>query len=150
MKQFFKDIRTGIYNFWFFRKVIWDFRWWDYTFNLELFSKSLKLTSKMIQEKGTHEDSTKKVFEINRVIELIDKVQSADFIEQAEREIGHEIDTDRKFEKIPGKNSYRMIKSRNHNAVLERKVFELSDKLEKENWELIWKKLNNEMQNWWD
>lgn len=40
-----KNIIIGIKNLWKFRKVVWDFRPYDYSFNLDLLIESLKLTS---------------------------------------------------------------------------------------------------------
>jgi len=34
-----RDFIQGIKNFWYFRKVIWNFRWYDYSFTLDVFQK---------------------------------------------------------------------------------------------------------------
>ena len=149
MKQFFKDIRTGIYNFWFFRKVIWDFRWWDYTFNLELFSKSLEYSAIETAKKGNHEGSLENSLNMWKVVDLIEQVKTDVFIDESERQIGYKL-KGFDLEPIEGTDSFRLVDQEGTDKEKSRQVCELSQKLEKENWELIWKKLNDEMQNWWD
>lgn len=35
-KKMIRDIKDGISNFWKYRKIIWNDRWWDYGFTLKL------------------------------------------------------------------------------------------------------------------
>ncbi len=142
--------KTGIYNFWFFAKIIWNFRWWDYTFNLDLFSRSLEYTANKTTKYGNHEGSERTVAQIKELISLIEKVRTGTFIEEAEKTVGYEIDTDWTFLEIPGRGSYKISNGPSYNKEKENEVFDLSHKLEEANWHLIWKKLDEEMQGWWD
>lgn len=149
MKTFFKNIATGIYNFWFFRKVIWNFRWWDYSFNLELFSKSLEYTSNETELGGNHTSVEESVKDMRRVIHLLKKVRSDEFITEAEDEIGYEL---KGFDFRPLENGkgYELIDAVGTDKKKARKVCELSQKLEEENWREIWKIIDGKMRNWWD
>lgn len=149
MNQVFKNIKTGIYNFAFFRKVVWNFRWWDYIFNLGLFSKSLEYSAIETEKKGHLESSELQAKQMREVIEYIKKVRSDEFVHEAEKIVGYEL-IGFDFEEIPGTDNFRLAHKPGHNEEKSREVIELSRKLEKENWELIWKKLNDEMQGWWD
>lgn len=49
VKGFFRDVVTGFVNLWLFRKVIWNFRGWDYAYTLEVWIKTLELQEKDIR-----------------------------------------------------------------------------------------------------
>jgi hypothetical protein len=49
------ELLRGLKNFWFFRKQIWSFRPWDYTYQLDLLKRSLEPLGDCI-EKGMEID----------------------------------------------------------------------------------------------
>ena len=112
-------------NLWYFRKEIWKFRSWDYTFNLALLRRSLEKTVNTLEFYGNEiEDSRmKKVNKIKRVIELINNIENGDFIGRAEKELG-ELKNSDWFDRED------TTEEREHN----RKVFDLSHKLEEDDW----------------
>lgn len=144
-----KSILTGLYNFWFFRKVIWNFRWWDYSFNLELFSKSLEYTSNETELKGNHTSVEEFSRDMRRVIYLLNKVRSDEFIKEAEDEIGYEL---KGFDFRPLENGkgYELVDAGGTDKMKSKKVNNLARKLEEENWQEIWKIIDGKMRNWWD
>lgn len=117
-------------NIWYFRKEMWQFRSWDYTFNLGLFKRSLEKTVNTIEFFGHEIDETrlKKVEKIKRVIELINNIEKGDYVGRAEKELGELKNTEWLFD---GKED--TPEEREHN----KKVFDLSQKLEEDEWKEI-------------
>ena len=124
-------------NVWFFRKEMWRFRSWDYSFNLQLLSRSLEKTVHTIEYYGMEVDSSrmKKVQKIKRAIELMNNLRTDSYIEMAEKELGELKSIDFNFE--PTEDNPELfqlvdsdVEEREHN----RKVFILSDKIESDEW----------------
>jgi len=67
------DIPRFIKNIWTFRKALWKFEWFDYTYNLIIFKRSLEITSKNLNKYGieVNEHRKLKIEKINKVIELL-------------------------------------------------------------------------------
>ncbi len=114
-------------NLWYFRRELWKFRSWDYTFNLSLLKRSLEKTVHTLEFYGQEIESgrMKKVVKIKRVIELIDNVQNGDYIGRAEKELGELKNSDWFFDERED-----TPEEKEHN----RKVFDLSHKLEQDEW----------------
>jgi len=144
-----KSILTGIYNLWFFRKVIWNFRWYDWSFNLDLFQRSLQYTCREIETRGTHLSVPESVQDMRRVIWLLEKVRSDEFIKEAEDSVGYEL-KGFDFKPLEGKKGYELVDAPGTDKVKSKKVTDLARKLEEENWEEIWKIVDGKMRNWWD
>jgi len=124
-------------NVWFFRKEMWRFRSWDYSFNLQLLSRSLEKTVHTIEYYGMEVDLSrmKKVQKIKRAIELMNNLRTDSYIEMAEKELGELKSIDFNFEPTEeNPELFQLVDSdveeREHN----RKVFNLSDKIESEEW----------------
>jgi hypothetical protein len=77
-------------NIWYFRKEMYEFSWWDYRYNLTLFRKSLEMTCHSIEVKGIEIDETrmKKVHAMKELIEILKTIESDDYIDLAEKELG--------------------------------------------------------------
>lgn len=129
-------------NLWFFRKSLWEFRSWDYSFNLSLLARSLEKTVNTIEYHGHEVDISrmKKVEKMKRVIELLNHLRSDSYIEMAEKELGEIKDIDWDFEEIPDSPGFMKLvdkedeEERNHNL----KVYNRADEIEKEEWKEIW------------
>ena len=118
-------------NLWFFRRQIWEFRGWDYSFNLDLLKRSLEKTAAVI-ELGHEIDKTrlKKVEKINRLIFLLNNLRESNFIDQAEKELGPlQISDNWLFE--GGEDTPEQKK---HNSM----IFNRSSQIEEEHWNEIW------------
>lgn len=118
-------------NLWFFRKELWEFRSWDYTFNLRLLSRSLKKTAHTMEFYGNEVEiyRIKKVNKIKRAIQILDTINESSYIDRAEKELGE----------IKNLDGWRMDREdsqeeREHN----RKVFELARKIEEDEWNELW------------
>jgi hypothetical protein len=116
---------------------MWRFRSWDYSFNLQLLSRSLEKTVHTIEYYGMEVDLSrmKKVQKIKRAIDLLNNIHTDSYIEMAEKELGELKSVDFNFE--PTEDNPELfqlvdsdVEEREHN----RKVFILSDKIEAEEW----------------
>jgi hypothetical protein len=131
-------------NIWYFRKELWEHRSWDYTYSLAMLRRSLTKLAHTLEFYGWEvEDSRmKKVNDIKRAIQLIDNLREADYINQAELELGELKNTDWDRDDTP--------EEREHNA----KVFKRAHEIEESNWKELWKILkgnkNRGMRGWWD
>ena len=101
---------------------------WDYTFNLDLFRRSLEKTADTLEYHGQEViiSRIKKVDKINRVIFLLSQLREDNFISMAEKELGElknsgwdRDDTDEESE---------------HNS----KVFARAREIEESSWNEIW------------
>ena len=120
-----------IENIWFFRKELWEFRSWDYGFNLRLFGRSLEKTAHTIEFHGHEVDISrmKKVAKIKRAIELINSFREGDYIEKAEKVLGE-------LKNLDGWRNDRedSPEEKEHNG----KVFKLARKIEDDEWNELW------------
>jgi hypothetical protein len=84
-----KSLFRGLYNFWYFRKEIWNFRDWDYTFQLRLWRKSLiPLKECILNSYELPEHRMQKVEAIQEAIDLLDRIIDDEYIDIAEKELG--------------------------------------------------------------
>ena len=140
---FFYQIPEFLKNIWRFRKALWNFRWWDYTFTLGMLQTSLKVMSPRFEKFAIEVESSKssKVKKMNRAIFLLENFLQANFLEQAESELGEIITKDLETEPVPGKpDLVRLLdketpEEKQHNQ----KVFERAKELEEEQWEELWR-----------
>jgi len=118
-------------NLWYFRKELWSFRSWDYSFNLKLLSRSLEKTANTLEFHGNEIEITrlKKVVKIKRVIEIIKNLDESNYISKAENELGKLKNSDWLWNNIEDTDE-----EREHN----RKVFDLSNKIEIDEWNELW------------
>lgn len=138
-------------NLWFFRKELWDFRSWDYGFNLMMLRRSLEKTVNTIEVYGNEveESRMKKVEKMKRVIELLKNVRSDSYIEMAEKELGEIKHIDWEFEEVPDKPGYMKLvdkeddEEKDHN----RKVYKRANEIELEEWREIWRILEGQDHN---
>jgi len=110
IKRFFKNIYI-------FRRELYRFEPWDYSYNLELFRISLEQTANYLEKYGYEEDTSrnKKIKKIRRAIELLNNELEDNYIDQA-----------RKILKIDNDNCY------------DEEVIDLSHKLDQDQWEELW------------
>jgi hypothetical protein len=134
-------------NVWYFRKELWEHRSWDYTYSLMMLRRSLTKLSHTLEFYGweVEESRMEKVKNIKRAIQLIDRMGSDEYIEQAENELGKlHIDWDWSDEEDTPEQ-------REHNA----KVFKRSHDIREADWKELWKimkggKMDGGMRGWWD
>ena len=114
-------------NIWFFRKELWRFRSWDYTFNLMMFSRSLEKTVHTLEFHGWEIEETKikKVEKIKRVIEIIKSLDESNYIKRAEDQIGE----------LRGVEFWEDKEDTPEDKEHNKKVFDLSTQIENDEWE---------------
>jgi len=134
-------------NLWFFRKSLWEFRSWDYSFNLQMLGRSLEKTVNTIEYHGHEVDDSrmKKVQKMKRVIELLGHLRSDSYIEMAEKELGKIKDIDWDFEEVKDNPDYfQLIEPNSEEKEHNRKIYNRADEIEKEEWKEIWKILEGQ------
>ena len=166
--SFFRYGIAGFFkNVFYFRNEMYEFRWWDYRFNLTIFRKSLEKTAKTIKEKGMEIDESrlKKVAAMERLIHIMKTIEKDDFIELAEKELGEIKNHGFEFEDVPETPGYvRLVdnetdEEKEHN----RKVFKRSHEIEEDCWDEMVKIIRGQkdlkdyndndgtgMRGWWD
>ena len=124
-------------NVWYFKKELWRFRGWDYTFNLEMFARSLEKTVHTLEFYGNEVESTrnKKIQKIKRVIEIIKNIDESRYINLAEKELGELKNKDAWFDDVED-----TPEEKEHN----KKVFDRSNELEKQDYEELWQILKGQ------
>lgn len=127
-------------NIWLFRKELWNFRWYDYHYTLQMLKTSLVIMADNIETKGLEVDDSrlKKVAKMRRAIQIIDNMNGVSHIEMAEKELGELIIKDWEF--IPeGTDSFyienNLSKEENsHN----KKVYKRAREIEEQEWKELW------------
>lgn len=134
-------------NLWFFRKSLWEFRSWDYSFNLQILGRSLEKTVNTIEYHGHEVDDSrmKKVQKMKRVIELLGHLRSDSYIEMAEKELGKIKNIDWDFEEVKDNPDYfQLIEPNSEEKEHNRNVYNKADEIEKEEWKEIWRILEGQ------
>lgn len=158
------DIPAFLKNVWRFRKELYNHRWWDYRFTLEMLYRSLSIIEKGISEKGIEVDETRnlKVIKMRRALELLKHKLDDDYILRAESEFGRLIMHDWDFEDM-GDGSSKLIDKdtdveREHN----KKIFDRANEIEETEWNELWNIFKgnpftkikefdgSDMRGWWD
>ena len=156
IRQFF--INLG--NFWYFRKEIWQFRGWDYTFQLRLWRKSLiPLRDSILNGYEVRDTRMMKVEAIQEAIDLLDRIIDDEYIDIAELELGINfsdaipaaealkvINRSKELAERDWKRLWRIFEGQNHNEyvmLLDRNSDPKQD---------IWAQWfdGTDMKGWWD
>jgi hypothetical protein len=134
-------------NVWYFRKELWEHRSWDYSYSLAMLRRSLTKLVHTLEFHGweVEESRMEKVKNIKRAIQLIDRMSSDEYIEQAENELG-KLHIDWAWS-----DEEDTPEQKEHNA----KVFKRSHDIREADWKELWKimkggKMDGGMRGWWD
>lgn len=131
--SFFSDGLLNFFkNLWFFRKELFEFRPWDYGYNLSIFRRSLEKTVRTIEKYGyeVEEIKCKKVDKMKRVIEILQNLKEHNYLTRAQNELG-EI---RNLYSWMDEDFEESHEDEEHN----RKIFDKASQLEKSEWEEFW------------
>lgn len=123
------DLPEFFYNVWVFRKALWNYRWFDWTYSMEMLNVSVKQMEK--NYKNGYEENTshnKKVYKMRRAILIMDHFTNDDFIELAEKELGKLSDWD-----LFGEDS-RTPEQVEHDS----NVFARAREMESQMWKELW------------
>lgn len=161
LPDFWYDFKNGVSNLFNFFWVVWKWRAWDNTFNLELFSKGIEQYLEKSQKSYLMEvDETRLPKEANmrRVIEIIKNINdNFDYIEKAEEELGELPHWDIIFEPCDdlkdedGEPLSELVDNRtDEEKKHSRKVYDRALELEQEEWNELWDILRKDAQSWWN
>jgi hypothetical protein len=116
-----REFFVGLRNFWYFRKEIWNFRGWDYTFQLRLWRKSLiPLRDSILNGYEVRDTRLMKVEAIQEAIDLMDRIIDDVYMDIAEAELGIEF-------------------SENNSATEAMKVITRANELAERDWKRLWR-----------
>lgn len=145
--EFFRyDIWYFIANVWKFRKELWEHRWWDYTFTLQMLYRSISIMEKeMHNGLEIRETRDKKIQKMQRLLQLLDNKINDRYIEIAEKELGYEMILNGfNFEEIDetdsnGEKLYRMVDNEtDEEKELNTRLIDRSREIEESEWSEIW------------
>jgi DNA-binding ferritin-like protein (Dps family) len=134
------DIPGFLKNIYKFRKPLWNHRWYDYHYTLEVLQTSLE-----IMEEGMHdgkeviESRGKKITKMQRAIQILKNINDDKYIEMAEAELGALYMRDWEFEDIGNGCSRLLDKYTDGEKLHNGKVFDRSRVLQEQEWKELWK-----------
>jgi len=139
---FFKKGLPGFFrNVWIFRKALWNHRWWDWRYTMEITQTSLKEMERGMQ-KGieVRETRLKKIYKMRKAIYLIDRFMEDDFIALAEKELGELPDHPLEFEDCVDRPDCFMMKDNDteEEKIHRRKVYDRAREIEEQMWNELW------------
>ena len=141
--KFFRyDIINFVKNVWHFKRELWDYRWWDYRFTLQMIQASIKGMYPNFERYGIEIDETriKKVDKMIRACLLLENFIEDNFLYQAEKQVGELFRREWEFEEVPDKPGYSQLvdnltdEEKAHN----RKVYDRANEIEEEQWNELW------------
>jgi hypothetical protein len=151
------DVKNFLKNVWTFRKELWEHRWWDYRFTLNLFERSLQVQEQGMRIGGHEISETRdpKLKAMRRVLELLKNNREDNYVDRAEEELGQ-------LQNLGG--FLEGIDDTPAQAKHNRKVFVRARQIEQEEWKELWtilegtklsRKLGDEydgsdIRGWWD
>jgi hypothetical protein len=137
-------------NIWLFRKELFKFRWYDYNYTLEMFSRSISIMENGIDKKSHEvlESKNLKLNQMRRAIEILNNLKEFNYIEKAEKEMGKLKDIDI----FTDNNDPNDIEYNN-------RIYNRAEKLQEIEWNELWdiikgtNKLEHDgtdIRSWWD
>jgi len=132
---FYNDFVMFLRNAWAFRRELADFRGYDYTYNLNIFCRSLELTKEFLEsDKAITESAPQHAEEIADFLEDIKRFHNA--YEYAEKELGY------RFSDFPPKSEEEEIN--------DKKLGDKIHEIEQNSWNKAMDNLKKNAQGWWD
>jgi hypothetical protein len=128
LPEFFKNIYR-------FRKELYNHRWWDYAFTLQMLKRSLEIQVKGMEEKGYEVKDTldKKLIKMKRAIKILENREKDAYIELAEQQLGKLHDWHIVCDNLTEDEH-------DHN----RNIYALAHELEKQDWKEFWEILKGQ------
>lgn len=160
IRNFWYDFKWSIKNQIKFRKIISEFRPWDYSIILKMLNFQLKQLCEQIEYRGMEENRSRlqKVKRMKRAIELLNNIEEDNYAERC----GYNSKAQTiKFVKISDKKSkelkldqdlYEMTFNinkgyENYDSL---KIFREANELETKEFEELFEILKTDMRGWWD
>jgi hypothetical protein len=122
------DIPWVIRNFKRFWKLVWNYRPWDYSGSMALFSKGLSgIADTLVTGYEIPKPRGKKIVKIRRAVEIMDHLCKDSFIDLAEKKLGYEVNSEYLFREEPPE-----IAAKN------KAIFDLARDIEESEYEELW------------
>lgn len=150
IKEMWKNIKYGIRNFWKFRKVIWNFRDWDCSYNLDILRLSLVFTRDGIHNRKIIEDYKEVFDEINEFLELTDGKKFFDVCNEWNNYLNR---SEIKFTKCANNKELFELNVKNNSNISKERIKILANRAwlwEDARWNRAWKLFSEKAQGWWD
>lgn len=139
---FVTDIPHFFKNIWRFRKVLWNFNWWDHHYTIEALYTSISIMEKNFTKHG-HEieiSKDKKTAKMRRSLEIMKHILDDSYIKIAEEKYGKLPKSNWYFEDVEDHHGYVEIVD-NHTEEeknLQTLIFEEARKIQEEEWDELW------------
>lgn len=128
-----------IRNIWFFRKELYEFRSWDYTYNLQFLKRTLERTLICLENGNEVEESRLvKVNKIKRAVELLNNKITDNYIEQSEKILDFKLAHKFHWNELANGNFEMIDELSVEQKQKNMDIYELSQKIEEEQWEELW------------
>lgn len=134
--EFFKYNLPNLFkNIWTFKKELWYYRPWDWQYSLAMFKRSLEpLAEELRNGNEVEEMRMKRYHKMLEVIKIMDNIGQDNYREQAEQILGKKVNYDHLFDD----NEPEQVRATN------KEIRDLADKMEKDEWKLLWKILEGQ------
>jgi len=122
------DFPKGVYNIYYFWRVIWNFRPWDSSYQFSFIQRGLpRLREAMANGYEIELSLNKKLEKVDIMIEILNRMEEDNYIAYAEKALGRSVDI-----------SYGIFGSKEEEPIevteANREIFDLSTKLEEDDW----------------
>ena len=123
------DFPKGVYNIFYFWRVVWNFRPWDSSYQFSFIQRGLpRLREAMANGYEIELSLNKKLEKVDIMIEILNRMEEDNYIAYAEKALGRSVDI-----------SYGIFGSKEEEEPIEvteanREIFDLSTKLEEDDW----------------
>lgn len=140
-----RNIRKGLWNFWFFRREIWNFRDFDYSYNLDLFRRSLLPLQARLKD-GITMSGPEDAKSIQRFLDATDDTQFWDVCEEYKKHL-----RSIEFRPIEGTDMYELFSAEDTSIPPQRKkqLIKRIYKWEEARWKRAITELSK-MRGWWE
>jgi hypothetical protein len=139
---FFKRGLPGFFrNIWIFRKALWNHRWWDWRYTMEIMQTSLKEMERGMQNGlEIRESRNKKIYKMRKAIYLMDRFMEDDFVQLAEKELGPLPDHPLEFVECEDNPDRFEMKDNDteEEKIHRRKVYDRAREIEEQMWNELW------------
>ena len=139
---YYSDTIKFVRNIWRFRKELWNFRAFDFAYNVQMLCRSLEITRDFLSDdkKTMACDSAKSAKEIQHFLNLMNDHNNAH--ELAEKKVGYTDYDDQLW--LPYDKQSDEFKEKFHEICV------TSTHIEKDRWNKAWKYLGKHCLSWWD
>lgn len=123
------DFPKGVYNIFYFWRVVWNFRPWDSSYQFSFMQRGLpRLREAMSNGYEIELSLNKKLEKVDIMIEILNRMEEDNYTAYAEKAIGRSVDISHGFFGSNDEQEPTEVTEAN------REIFDLSTKLEEDDW----------------